>query len=83
MRRRTAYTEGRATKPIERFQNTQMKFILEARRWERHNGQLMRYHKYKWHPVTREDEEELREILHTIVDRIDWLLAVVFGEEEC
>jgi len=66
---------------IVRLENTMIKVIKETRRWERHNGQLMRKHKGEWHPVSRRDEEELREILHQIIEKIDRLLTVFFGEE--
>ena len=67
---------------IEDFENVLIRVLKEARRWERdESGQLMRRYKREYHPVSREDEDELRETLHQIVNRIDLLLYVFFGEE--
>ncbi len=81
MHKRRPPPQTRKVEPIEQFQNVQMKMIKEARRWERHEGQLMRYHRSRWHPVTWEDEQELREILYQIIEKTDGMLVAFFGEE--
>jgi len=66
---------------IEQFENARWRMIKEFRRWKRINGQLMRKHKGEWYPVTKEDEQEFREILYKIIGKMDRLLSVFYGEE--
>jgi len=67
---------------IEQIENTYIRFLKECRRWKRNDsGQLMRKHKGEYHPVTWGDEQEFREGLNQILDKVDRLLVVFFGEE--